>query len=480
MASNPESQEEAMSILETFYYLFEADASSIKDGTKEAEKGADKLKKKIDDTDKSANKLGKQFNGLMREAVGWIAGIAAVGSAISRMFSAADVADRLLETSRSLGVQIGEWDAWTRAVKEAGGEAGGLEGSVRSLNAQIVALATTGHSRIKPFLDDLGISIRKSNGELKNGLELIPEIAEELEGMSAAEVQGIGQKLGLDPGTIMLIQQGRKGIDELIRKHKELGTITEANAEIARKFNDSVDDLNSTMTVFFSEIAARVLPALTWLLEGFAQMFAFLNRNQWIIDGFFAAIAIGAAIALPWLLRMAGAVVAATWPWIAIGAAIVAAVAFLGLLIDDIKAFARGAPSLIGLAADKIGDTLLAMKESVVGVFRDLWEFISGIIEKIIGAWDKVKSLMPAFNAGDSLIMAKTGIKVSGSTPIGAQSSSSIMGGATSNNQTTVNVGEVKVQTQATDADGISKAIGNSLNNELTNTSAQYDDGIRG
>jgi len=65
---------------------------------------------------------------------------------------------------------------------------------------------------------------------------------------------------------------------------------------------------------------------------------------------------------------------------------------------------------------------------------------------------------------------------ISGS-PIGTQSAAAT-GARTSNRTTNVEVGQVNVQTQATDAAGISKTIGDSMGAQLRQAASNYDDGV--
>lgn len=57
-----------MNILDTFYFMFEADATKVAKGAAAGETASIKLKKVIDDTDASADALGKNFVKLAKTA----------------------------------------------------------------------------------------------------------------------------------------------------------------------------------------------------------------------------------------------------------------------------------------------------------------------------------------------------------------------------------------------------------------------------
>jgi hypothetical protein len=66
-----------------------------------------------------------------------------------------------------------------------------------------------------------------------------------------------------------------------------------------------------------------------------------------------------------------------------------------------------------------------------------------------------------------------------GASPYNATTSGSISNSvATSRRETNVQVGEVIVQTQATDADGISRDIGGSLNSQLESLDDEFSTGV--
>jgi hypothetical protein len=68
-------------------------------------------------------------------------------------------------------------------------------------------------------------------------------------------------------------------------------------------------------------------------------------------------------------------------------------------------------------------------------------------------------------------------IAVAASAPMSSQTSSSISN-SKSSRSTSVNVGKVEVKTQATDAAGISKAIGGSMETQMRQAANNFDDGL--
>lgn len=495
-----------MSVLDTFVLLFEADTSQGKQGMEEAKRGAKDLESQLKSTDEASNKLGDSFIEMASSLGGFLAATLSFGAISAAVVGAANFADKLDETSERLGVSVENLSLWGDAAKIAGGSSEGFIASLDSLNTALTQMDVTGKSRALPFLKELGINMESAAYKGKTAMELLPEIAEAMGKMEKTQAIGIGRKLGLDMGTIMMLQSGRKSLDELLARQKELGVVTANQAEISAKFNDSLDDTSHAFRGVWLGIAESVLPALTWVMEKFQAVGKFLSKHKDFVTGIF--LAIGAAITyfvVPPLISAGIAAAVAFAPFLLIGAAVAAAGLAFALLYDDIMNFIDGNDSMIGQILEKypiigtIIDGLVAafnwMKESVGEVFDGLignvMLFISWVqkaIDFVLGLADKAKGVVSAiggfFGFGGNEETAKavaTGqaqIAQASNNPIASQTSNSISGPKTSNKNTTVSVGKVEVNTQATDADGVARAVGGTLNNQLRQTVSNYDDGV--
>jgi hypothetical protein len=136
----------------------------------------------------------------------------------------------------------------------------------------------------------------------------------------------------------------------------------------------------------------------------------------------------------------------------------------------------------IQIAIKLLGDGFALMGEGVVAV----WDWIMGKIESAIALFSKaagfVKGLIgdttTGFGNSNSLLMkdANRHIGAAMSAPLSSSTSSSISNSSAKSNNVTI--GEVKVQTQATDAAGISKALGGALGNQMRQAVNGMDDGV--
>lgn len=546
------------SILETFVILFESNAEDVEKGNDSAKRSADRLQSALANVDDRSKTVGDNFLRMASTLGGAIGSVIALTGVTSAVLAAANNADALGEFSERLELNIEDVNAWGDAVQVNGGTAEGFRASVDNLIDGLVTFATKGTSRVAPFFKELGIQMVDANGKARNVMDILPELADAFEGLSKQESAGLGRKLGLDQGTIMLLQRGRREVDAQIKQQKELGTVTKEAAEIAGKFNDEADNTAKVFRSIFTAVGTTVLPVFTAILTGVGKVGGFLAKHSDFIVGLM--IALGAAItiyALPPLITMAVAVVTAFAPFLLMGAIIAGLAVAFALLYDDIMNFIDGNDSLIGQILTEfpiIGqiingliDTVKELWGAVSWVFESIlsilqisvagWgilfdtvrdgvaSFIEGssVMQTILGAisaafqmagdvigavWDflggkaqgfldlvriivnTVKMVAGGFTGALNNVKATLGIGglpegqaalgVASSSEINTQTSNTIANSAKSSSKTSnVNVGTVTVQTQATDAEGIAGAIGDTMGKQIRQASNDLDDGVR-
>lgn len=479
-------------VLETFYFLFRSDAGELDAGLSESERRARETEDAVRNTDEAAGSLGASFKNVAMQAMGVLAAFVSVGAIIEGVKAATAFNDSLGETAEALEVNVEDLSAWSDAAQASGGSADAFQGTLKGLTAAMAAADTTGKSRLKPFFDELGISMLDAAGKARPVMELLPELAASFEGMSKAQSFGIGQKLGLDQGTIMMLQRGRIGLDEIIARQKELGVTTAEDARIAGDFNDALDDTAHAFRSVFTGIASAILPALTVLNQALQVGAVWIRQNDKLVTGFFMAVAgIVTAYYLPAMYRAAVATTLATLPFIAIGVAVVAAAAAFALLYDDVMTFLEGGDSLTGNLLEWFYG--LGIVKTAIGGVTSAFEVMSAVIDSIIKAFEWLISkggqigdilgnlqgfasekLTQAMEFGVNAIQSVSG------NPLAAQTSASINASNISNRSQTVNMGGVSVNTQATDAAGIAKGVGQHMGVQMRQAMANFDDGVAG
>jgi len=502
----------AGSVLETFFILFESDASEAKKDIKGMDKALDDTEKSAKDGVASSDKAGASFVQMGKSALGAVAGIFAIGSVIQGTLSKAAELDAIGKFARTLGEDVGDIDAWGQAVIRAGGSADSFQASIESLNEKVVDASIKGMNEIVPFFNQLGISIVDETGNARSTLDLLPELADAFENISNQESAALGKKLGLDPGTILLLQSGRKEVEALVERQRQLGVTTEEAVVISEKFNDQMADLRQIFGFASQSLLVSFLPSINAVLESFTDIVLWLGKNETLVEGFFIALgAVVAKFAIPPMISLAAATIAATYPFILIGALVAALAAGFALLYEDVIAYMNGQDSLLGEMEKRwpiVGDIIRGITEFIKGYIEVMKAFISGVgdvvgayissmkslaeflfdlftapeeaLNKIMKAGGFIKDFL-GFGGDDEEVVlnAQKSLALASSSGLASQTSTSIQNSNIQRNRSImVQTGDTVIQTQATDPDGIAAEAANSMTNQIRAAVEDYDDGV--
>jgi hypothetical protein len=140
------------SILETFYFLFDADASKLKKGVEEAEKKTEGLEDKLQDTDAAATRVGGSMLKLATSVGAAIGGFVAFASIKATIHETAMAIDDLADASAALDLRVEDLHAWSLAATMADGSQQGFVASLNTINVGLNAVATKGTGLMLPFL----------------------------------------------------------------------------------------------------------------------------------------------------------------------------------------------------------------------------------------------------------------------------------------------------------------------------------------
>ena len=515
-----------MTVIDSFFFMFEADGSKLKAGLKAADSSTEELGKNLQGADANASKLGKNLESLAITA----------GKALGAFFALHEIKKVTMETidhtyavaqqARAMNVNVESLSAWQNAVRESGGTAEGATQSMAGLRDKFVEMARFGNAMgPEAFMfEKLGLSAKEMHESIKDPMIALSKLSETFGKIDRTQALFLGQKLGLDQGTINLLMQGRRGLDEMIQKQKELGVVTQAQADAATKFKLKTIELGISFETITRDVTGELMPALTWLLDKVEKIMAFFHEHKAFAIGFFGAltVAVGA---------FAIATNLAALPFILMGAAVLIAAGAIALIVDDIWAFVNGGDSLIGRVVSKwpilgqifksIGEIIHMSMQVAMKAIKSIVDFVKGdmlnifsavadkigtpfkILEKIItgifkvltaapiavlnwlgsslasatgGKYDAIGA-SPAQAATENLVQAGKSKLAATNTPLNSMNSSTI-----SNNSmrggTTVQTGPITVNTQATSGVEVSKAIGDNLRDHLRNALNGIDDGL--
>lgn len=367
----------------------------IKQSHHEVEEENSKLAESFDKVREHAHEMTERLIEHAFEIAAAFKAMFEVEKVIENFFEQAEKSDQLGETARQIGVNIEQLDAWGQAVRRVGGTAEGFEGSLKAVEfrMQRIALAAaegkTGGDRSSRFFKALGIDPKDATDIFK----LLEEIPKKIENMPKQQSNALLRGIGLDDGTIRLLQSGSKEVEELIEKQKRLGSITMEDAQTAEAFNREWMDVKELFRNITVDLDTAFLPTLQWILEGVEEFVEFLRDHKEFVEAFFLSLVVAAGAAAE-AFGVLGAIIGFVFsPIVLVVAAIVGISAAIAFLYDDIVNFAEGNNSVIGELAKRwpiVGEAVRALIE----VFKDINMVVNEtyklLVDSLTGAFDGV------------------------------------------------------------------------------------------
>lgn len=458
-------------IIDTLITVFKADSKDLKKAYKDADEGAKKTTESMTGAEKASEALASEFSHLVTRAVEAGAALFAVHHVMEEIISGAEAALSLKKLSDATGDSMENLTAWGHAAVEAGGSVSEFQQSAKGLAKGIEDLAINGDGQLLPFMNYLGVSFLDGSHKARDLNSVLLDLSDRFEHMDKRKAISLGEQMGLDQGTIALLQKGRVAVEEILRRKKDLGSLDKQNAEAAIEYNVAIDETKARFEHIYMAIGNLVLPALSKLMDGFGAVVDFLKEHGDFTEAIF--IGIGTAImvsVVPALWAMAAALLANPLTWFVAG--VVAAIAAIALLYDDIENFLAGNESVIGHMIEgwkKFEDTVAGIFDDLGAAIQDFVDTYLPFINDILGGIDKIQGLgTKAFNF----------ITGASDTPINSQDTTTINGGNSSNTTNNINA-NATINTQANDAGSVSKVVGSVFGDQLRSAISQHDDGVK-
>lgn len=546
-----------MAILDTFVSVFSADTAGLAKGHEAAKKSTDDIVKSMKSADIQAEKTTNTMASMAARVGGFLAAALLSQKTIGSVIERSSQIHLMAQTADSIGVAVGELDAFRKSLKENGVESGAAESSLTNLFKAVGEAATEATGSQAKAFEGLGVSIKDSQGNIRDVVSVMQDLAGAAEGMDGAKAEAFISKLGItDRRTIETLLKGKKALVGNMQAQKDLGVVTKEQAELAGKLDTAMNKMSGGIERSRDAFTSALTPAITYVIDKFGDLIQWMNEHRSLIVGFFGAIALVVAdVYTPAIISAAVAAWALVAPFLAVALPIIALAAAFALLYEDIVNFMDGNDSLIGQIVEKypvvgkaiaqlvsmfqsavtvitvlvgfiadafsdfglgikevfisfaksllgglisaiefsseLGDVFSGMANNVVGIFKWLWEQIKSYLAFIGTAADTVKSAFSwikgkitgdvnvnATAAQAGAAMGNSAMQSAAREPMNSVTSNMVNKQSTETRETNVQIGEITVQTQATDARGTSKAIGSELQSQLKNLSHESATGM--
>jgi len=358
----------------------------------------------------------REFNTGLDSSIKLIAGVAAgITAASGAMFAWANsvfnTIDPMVQLSRETGVALESIQELGYAASVNGSSLDAVSASVREMTKRIGEFEQLGTGPAKEVVENLGISFRDANGEIKAADQVMLELTDTMAGMRESERMNVLDKLGIDPSMIQLLSSTSEEVEGLRARAQRLGVVTQEQGGAVASYNDSLTTLRFGMQGIQNMVAVGFAPmmgdlvdrfvnlleanqdlimnGLNWLGEVVASTMGMLER-MWPI---FAAVAAGFAIAKVAAIGFGGVMSIILSPVVLWTAAILGAI----LIVDDlIVAFQGGESVIADFFESFFGIDIRPALQAIVAVVE---ETVALVIEVFSPAVDAIKSMFKAVAA---------------------------------------------------------------------------------
>ena len=332
-----------MAITDTFSLVFETDgAEAVVKEFKRMQDASDSAAKSADKNTQATQKTEKGFIGLKNGVLKAIAPLAAFGVIINRTLNFARQGEDLLFMANSAGVAAESFNALALAAERIGGSRAGMAGSLGSLSSALQGIRRGEENGLTQAAMYYGVQFAGPNG-LATPEQMLENIARAMEGRTVAEQMDMGRMLGLDEGTIRLLQRGVEGLRKEMALAQKYNPFDEKTLERIQKFQYSLRELKAAFTMVAGQFLRDLIPHFErWTEIG-------KDAFDWMIDHADAVKLALAGIGL--------AILGAMGPLYLLGGLLV-------LLVDDFATFARGGES----ALEPLWKVVMAIKDGLVSI----------------------------------------------------------------------------------------------------------------
>ena len=225
---------------------------------------------------------------------------------------------------------------WGNAAEIAGGSAGGLQGTMQMLSRAQTEVQTTGQSSILPWFNKLGMSMQDLFDPARSVADVLLDLSDRFSHMDRKHAFNIGTMMGIDPGTMNLLLEGRRAVQAAIRDQEQYARTREKLARESEPFRQQVVQLRQKFEDLGNQLLLETMPVLEKMLDIFTGIGNWMRQNKEVVKVFLEVLAAGIA-----------AVAVAALPFKGIAAAILGVAAAIRLLWQDYQVWKSGGKSLI-------------------------------------------------------------------------------------------------------------------------------------
>lgn len=331
----------------------------------------------ITDTEKldNAEKKADGFASKLKEMAAVLLGAALVDKIKGFVGEIQHVGDEMAKSAARIGVSSHELQKWRLAASMGGASAEDMSSAFKDLQKNAYATALAGGPMAGMFRK-IGVSLKDSGGQMRTADSLMRDVAIGLSKLeNPTERSTIAMTLLGEAGLKLIpaFSGGEKALDSALGTLDEFGGgLSDEVLPLTESLGDRITELDTSFLSLKSRLASSFFPTLILIVKRFAQWVTAFGKATDGTNAFSAAILVLGGIAA----KVAITTYARYLP-------LIAGIALLVLLVDDLITAFKGGDSVIGKFLDKLFGK---------GGGRDFFKWISEGVDGFITRIEKMDS----------------------------------------------------------------------------------------
>ncbi|HLO63155.1 MAG TPA: hypothetical protein VK165_09355, partial [Azonexus sp.] len=238
-------------------------------------------RKYLSDVASSANALTSKI-GLPLSALSGVLGGFSLVAIKNAVVGFTEMGEAAYKGALRSGMAVEEWQRMKYVSDQAGVPIETLQTSMAKLNKQIGDAAAGKNKDLAGLMKKLGVSTRDANGQLRAGIDILPQLADAFVRNKNPVVQA---RMGMAlfgkswQEMVPLLMEGADGINQSLDRFKRLkGVMSLDDIKGAKELGDKFKDLDFVTKGFQNTIAKELVPVLGPLVDDIV-MWASANRK---------------------------------------------------------------------------------------------------------------------------------------------------------------------------------------------------------
>ena len=250
--------------------VISANAESMLKALKTVNSATRDTRKYLADVATASGKLSGRL-GLPFAAISAALGGLSVMSVKNAVVGFTEMGDAVQKGALKAGMSVEQYQRMRYVAEQSGTSIDAMEISLSKLNRAAGEAAVGKNKDVASLMSHLGINVRDANGNVRTGIDLLPELADAFKRNESPVARArMGMALfGKSYSEILpLLAEGSQGIsDNLQRFDKIKGVLSASDIRAAKDLGDSFKDLDLVMKGFQGTVAKELLPVIKPLVD---------------------------------------------------------------------------------------------------------------------------------------------------------------------------------------------------------------------